>query len=121
MTSPRHPTLEALRRLLAAGSAALVLALGLMSVSPALHQWVHAVPCAEDADHDASAQSDQPFATDHGCAVIAFAHGLTVAGADVTADRTPETTVTAPLTARDEVRLATADRLLPRGRAPPAV
>lgn len=117
----RQSTFDALRRLLAAGSAALVLALGLMSVSPALHQWVHAVPCAEDADHGASAQSDQPLATDHGCAVIAFAHGLTVASADVTAERTPETTVTAPLTARDEVRWAAADRLLPRGRAPPAV
>lgn len=121
MSSPRHPTLEALRRLLAAGSAALVLALGLMSVSPALHQRVHATPCADAADHDASAQSDQPFATDHGCAVIAFAHGLTVAMDVVTADRTPETTVTAPLTSRDEVRWAVADRLLPRGRAPPAV
>ena len=121
MNSSRHPTLDALRRLLAAGSVALVLALGLMSVSPALHEWVHANPCATAADHDAPGKSGPPAANDDACAVVAFAHGLTATLDIVAADRTPEATVTASLTARDEFTLAAADRLLPRGRAPPAV
>lgn len=68
---PAHP----LRRLLAAGCAALVLALTLASVSPAAHAWLHQdEPAHACRDHPKAKPA--PHAADHNCAVVLFAHGL---------------------------------------------
>ena len=53
------------RRFLAAGLAALVLALGMLSVAPAAHKHLH-----DDADHE-----------DHECAIVFLAHGVTLSSA----------------------------------------
>lgn len=55
------------RRAAAAGCAALVLSLAVLSASPALHHWLH-------GDQDAGAGHD-------GCAVVLFANGVTEAAA----------------------------------------
>ena len=52
---------EFLHRLLAGGSAALVLALAVFAASPELHSWLH---------------SDDGVAGDDGCAVVLFANGV---------------------------------------------
>ena len=58
-----HGFAEFLRRLLAAGSAALVLALVVFAASPQLHDWLH--------ENDATAGDD-------GCAVMLFASGVSL-------------------------------------------
>jgi hypothetical protein len=59
---PAQPVFAALRRLVAAGSAALVLALTVFVASPTAHGWLH--------PDDATAQSDDA------CAVVLFASGV---------------------------------------------
>jgi hypothetical protein len=59
---------DLLRRTLAAGSAALIFALGLFAASPALHQQLHL--------------GDQPSADDH-CAIVLFAGGVSLPVATV--------------------------------------
>jgi len=56
--------LELMRRLIAAGGVALVLALTVLAVSPALHAWLHGENQLDPNDD---------------CAVVLFAHGLTPA------------------------------------------
>lgn len=100
----------------------LVFALGLMSVSPAMHQWVHAAACEHADGHAAPAKNaDQPFSTDHGCAVVWFSHGLTVAADVIAPDRTPEAQRLEQFRAFEELRLSRTASLLPPGRAPPQV
>ena len=62
--SRRKNFLELSRRLVAAGGVALVLALTILSVSPALHAWLHGEKQLDPNDD---------------CAVVLFAHGLTPA------------------------------------------
>ncbi|MCC6416132.1 MAG: hypothetical protein IT582_09505 [Opitutaceae bacterium] len=122
MMCSRQPTFDALRRLLAAGSAALVFALGLMAVSPALHEWAHAATCEHGHDHSAPTKDDQqPYGDDHSCAVATFAHGLTVAVGVIAPDRTPATPHLEAFPAAAGLLLSRATSLLPPGRAPPLV
>jgi hypothetical protein len=62
------PLAEFLRRLLAAGAAALVLALGVFAASPELHQWLHG--------HDGLTKDDS-------CAVVLFASGASAPAAAI--------------------------------------
>jgi hypothetical protein len=55
---------EPLRRLVAAAGVAVVLALTVLAVSPALHAWLH---------------GEKHLDPDDDCAVVLFAHGLTPA------------------------------------------
>lgn len=63
MSATRRTFAEFLRRLGAAGGAALVLALAIFAASPELHHWLH---------------SDASTASDDGCAVALFAGGVSV-------------------------------------------
>ena len=70
MSAARPPAALAdrLRRILAAGSAALVLALTLFAASPVAHAWLH----SHDDDH-----ADHPATVDvDTCAVAMFANGV---------------------------------------------
>lgn len=60
----RSPFAEMLRRLLAAGSAALVLALTVFAASPSAHGMLH--------DHDGAIHADDT------CAVVLFAGGVSL-------------------------------------------
>jgi hypothetical protein len=60
-TNPRV-TPPFFRRLVAAGLAALVLAIALLAAAPAAHKHLH-----DDADH-----------ADHECAIVFLAHGVTL-------------------------------------------
>jgi hypothetical protein len=82
--------LPLLRRLLAAGSALLVLLLVAASASPALHARLHADPHATGGDHT--------------CAVVLFSSGLALA--------TTATPVIPPPRAWSACALATPDELL---------
>jgi len=72
------PRFSAFRRLLAAGCAALVLALGAIAVNPALHALAHAetAGCGHGHHHD-PAPSDAS-ADGHVCAITLFGQGLTL-------------------------------------------
>ena len=74
---------DALRRWLAAGSAALVLALTIFAASPSAHHLLH------DDDHQHAVAED-------GCAVVMFAGGVSLPVAPLSI--TPPTTVTQSLT-----------------------
>jgi len=81
-THARNSTVsDALRRLLAAGCAGLVLLLGLMAVNPALHDLAHRIAtddkpaCAHHEHGHATPPADQTT-NGHVCAVTLFAHGL---------------------------------------------
>lgn len=62
----QKPTLPPLRRLLACAGVLLVLLLGTASVSPTLHELLHA-------------DADEHVDFDHRCAVVLFASGVTFA------------------------------------------
>ncbi len=65
MKTDRHPSrADWLRRIVAAGGAALVLALSVFAASPVAHNWLHA-----DSDH---------ATREHGCAVVLFADGVSL-------------------------------------------
>jgi hypothetical protein len=79
-----HPLPSLLRRLLAAGGAALVFALGLMAVDPSLHALAHAHP--HDSGHAGCPHhhhADLPAddAKEHTCAVVLFAQGVALTAA----------------------------------------
>jgi hypothetical protein len=95
---------ESIRRLFAAGSIALVFALGVFAASPGLHAWLH--------------HNDQASAED-GCAVVLFANGISAPLAVVAVPP-------APMDWQDHAfpeatgRLVILSRhLLPPGRGPP--
>jgi hypothetical protein len=74
MSASRPPVASPLHRLLAAGSAALVLALTVFAASPTAHAWLHG-SLSTCPDHSpAPARSDHD--EDAGCAVVLFAAGL---------------------------------------------
>lgn len=71
------PALDALRRLLAAGCVALVLALGAMAVNPALHALAHVNDAGcKHGDHGHDSVPTDAAAADHVCAITLFAQGL---------------------------------------------
>lgn len=70
MSRPNPSALtELLRRLLASGVAALVLALTVFAASPTAHAWIHG-----DHEHAHAPVGDQPG--EHGCAIVLFAGGV---------------------------------------------
>ena len=102
-------TSDSLRRLLAAGCAALVLALTIFAASPVAHEWLHV------CDDHATAQTD-----DHTCAVVLFAAGVSLQLAPITVpvpDETPH--AISPATAA-EVGLVSPRYLRQPERGPPA-
>jgi hypothetical protein len=78
--SARQPKPPAgfLRRLIAAGCAALVLALAVFAASPVAHTWLHDATRAPAApDHGPG--SEHPVAdAEHNCAIVLFAGGVTL-------------------------------------------
>jgi|UniRef100_UPI00404B06FE hypothetical protein len=113
-SKPTYSVRETLHRLLAAGSAVLVFALGLMAVSPTLHGWAH-------HSSEKSGAHSQPLAADHECAVVEFAHGLTLSVNLVAPDTVPTTWHELTFAVATEPRLATTRYVRPPGRAPPLV
>lgn len=121
MMFQRQSSFDALHRLLAVGSAVLVFALGLMSASPALHEWMHAATGEHACDSAPGKSESQPLNPDHGCAVVWFAHGLTVALESVVPDRAPEVRGAEQFRAFAELLVSRTSHRLPPGRAPPQV
>lgn len=99
-----YPTLSlGVRRLLAAGIAALVLVLGVLAASPRLHQWLH--PDAGRPDHE--------------CVITLFSHSGIQTCTDVilvAAVIFLARTLTEPLS----LALVAPSHWLPFGHAPPA-
>jgi hypothetical protein len=104
-SAPRASFAEFLRRLFAAGGAALVLALTVFAASPALHELLHG---ATETTHDDA------------CPVVLFAHGTDVP-CDAIAVPLPAvvTANPAPLVAR-EIFVAPPRYLRQPERGPPA-
>jgi hypothetical protein len=99
------PVPSLLRRLFAAGGAAVVLLLAILAASPALHAWIHA---------DSHAESDD-------CAVVLFASGVTLAATAIAISLPPrEWAVVQPVEARDFFPAAPRYLRQPE-RGPPAV
>ena len=88
MTRLRSKTLTAwLHRVIAGAGASLVLVLGVLSVCPEAHAWLHAHPSETDggchhghahAPHLPPASGDT---SDEGCVVELFSQGVDIAGA----------------------------------------
>ncbi|MBE36137.1 MAG: hypothetical protein CMI16_11395 [Opitutaceae bacterium] len=103
------------------GLALLVLGLGVMSVTPDLHDWVHQSSCQESDTHS-DERSDPPTSdANHSCAIVAYASGFTllidaVAPGALPIIDTPEVTL-----AQSELLPASPAHLLPPGRGPPLV
>lgn len=77
MSATRHTSFaNPLRRLIAAGSTVLVLALTIFAASPAAHDWLHAAAggCSTHADQHPEGST----ADDTGCAVVLFAGGISL-------------------------------------------
>jgi zinc transporter ZupT len=93
-----------LRRLLAAGSVALVLLLAVLAACPELHRWLHS-----DADHDS-----------HACAVALFASGVTLAAGAVAVAAPALVWHERPAVTVEEIFLAPPRYLRQPERGPPA-
>jgi len=121
MSSQEHYSVRAsLHRLLATGSAMLVFALGLMSVSPTLHDWVHRQPCDTAGSHAPSHKDPLPYGADHSCAVVGFAHGLTLAVDTVLPENPPIRWAPTLFPCPTGHVPVEQHEFLPPGRAPPA-
>jgi hypothetical protein len=108
MAARRTRVADSLRCLLAAGCAALVLALTIFAASPVAHDWLH-------LDTDGAAQSDD------GCAVKLFAAGVSVPLAPISVPVPGETPrVISPATAT-EVLLVSPRYLRQPERGPPGL
>jgi hypothetical protein len=70
---PVPPLADLLRRLIAGGSAALVLALSIFAASPVAHDWLH--------HHDGCTEHAADPRVDDGCAVVLFAGGVSLPNA----------------------------------------
>lgn len=113
MTQP-----DLFHRLLVVGCVALVLLLGLLSASPALHAWVHESDCAaHDGCHEpaapASAQADAQ------CVVVWFAQGVSLTSALVAPATVPAAWFEQFPPAGAELLLVTPRHRLPLERGPP--
>jgi hypothetical protein len=91
-------------RLLAAGCAALVFALGLFAASPVLHEHLH---------HNAHPSADD------GCAIVLFAGGVSVPLAVTALPPPPAEWRRQPYVSSTEFFLASPRHLLPPGHGPP--
>ncbi len=100
----QHSSRDLLRRLLAAGCAVLVFALGLFAASPALHDQLHA------GNHSS---------LDDGCAVALFANGVSVTPSLVALPPAPGEWRELPGIAPREVLLDSPRYLLQPERGPP--
>jgi hypothetical protein len=102
---PRRPhASDLLRRLLAAGAAALVLALTVFAASPDLHRKLHA-----HADHD------------DGCAVVLFASGVPLPVSAVVAVPPPASFEVPRATVAEEIFVCSPRYLRLPERGPPAL
>jgi hypothetical protein len=88
MTRLRSKTLTAwLHRVIAGAGASLVLLLGVLSVCPEAHAWLHAHPaeteggCHHGHGHGPHLPLAPDDASDKGCVVELFSQGVDVAGA----------------------------------------
>ncbi|MBE7536872.1 MAG: hypothetical protein HS122_00480 [Opitutaceae bacterium] len=115
MTAVRNPALSTLGRILSTSCALLVVALALMSASPALHDWAHNIS-GDHATHDHAAGQDS---SDHGCVVVWFGAGLTVANPTVAPDRPPTCNLAEPVHRSALAHPRRVSGFLPQGRAPP--
>lgn len=106
MTARLLRTADRLRRLLAAGSAALVFALTVFAASPQAHQWLHAA--------DAGAADDD-------CAVVLFASGVAPPVGPVHVTPPVEVVADASIAPATEVLLVAPRYLRQPERGPPAV
>lgn len=99
-SGPLFPA-EFLRRLCAAGAAALVLALTLLAASPAAHDWLHVA--GDEHRHCSSGEHERNESNaEDRCAVVMFASGVSVPVAPLAI--TPPTMVqqaVSPVTAAD--------------------
>ena len=98
------PGVSSFRRILAAGCVALVLALGVFAVSPALHEQLH--------------RSD-PTAVDDGCAVALFATGVVLLLAIFARPPVAMAWQELPRVVRREIRRDSPRYLLQPERGPP--
>lgn len=98
-----------LRRLIAAGCAALVLALTIFAASPVAHDWLHV-----DDDHAAAHVDD-------GCAVVLFAAGVSLPLAPITAPLPGEAMHVGSLGAPVEIVLVSPRYLRQPERGPPGL
>lgn len=105
MSASRVPFVEFLRRLLAAGGAALVLALTVFAASPTLHEQLH---CATDTHHDDS------------CPVVLLANSADVPVAAVSAPLPPVTWISAAPIATVQLYLTPPRYLRQPERGPPS-
>lgn len=98
---------EGLRRVLAGGCAALVLALSVFAASPAAHNWLHL-----DGDQNGS---------DDGCAVTLFAGGVSLAPSGIAVPLPIAAPVAEPDAIAAEILLVSPRYLRQPERGPPAV
>ncbi|HVS53637.1 MAG TPA: hypothetical protein VHD62_14880 [Opitutaceae bacterium] len=98
------PTADLLRRLVAAGCAALILALTVFAASPAAHDWLHAKDGAHGDDH---------------CAVVLFASGVSLPLGAIAALPPTATIRAAAVPAAEEIYLASPRYLRQPERGPP--
>jgi len=66
---------EGLRRGIAAGCAALVLALTIFAASPVAHDWLHSVEKRHTC-HEHPKPAPAPATAEHDCAIVLFASGV---------------------------------------------
>lgn len=95
---------ETHRRLLTAGSVALVLVLSVLGSSPELHRLIHG---GADAGHE------------DGCAIMLFAHGVSAPSDTAVPDATPETWVALSRPETIEIFLTSPRYRLQPERGPP--
>jgi len=117
---------DALRRLLAAGCAGLVLMLGMMAVHPALHDLAHQnasadKPACAHHDHGPATPPADQAGNGHVCAVTLFAQGLALAAPVVVPDATPVAWHELNFSAVEEPLLTAPRCLHPPERGPPLV
>jgi hypothetical protein len=108
MAARRTTVADSLRRMLAAGSAALVLALTIFAASPVAHDWLH-------LDADGAAQADD------GCAVELFAAGVSLPLAPISVPLPGETPRAISPAAATEIFLVCPRYLRQPERGPPGL
>lgn len=103
------------------GLAILVLGLGVMSVSPDLHDWVHQEHSLE-SDGPCHDRESPPASDDnHSCAIVAYAGGITLL-VDTVAPVALQIVETSEIAITQSALLPSSPaHLLPPGRGPPLV
>ncbi|MFO1447576.1 MAG: hypothetical protein U1F61_05420 [Opitutaceae bacterium] len=126
MARRRPTTLTAwLHRLTAGLGASLVLLLGVLTVSPEAHAWLHALPddgadaCHHGHAHGSHAPHVPVTTSDEGCVVELFSQGVDVAGAACVLDVHPNLGVDGSAVAPEELHLSPPRYLWQPERGPP--